>query len=60
MVSAKDIILEVLRIMSVKGGVGKIIEYGGEGAAHTFGSRARDHHEYGRRTGRHHVGVPGG
>lgn len=31
MVSAKDIILEVLRIMSVKGGVGKIIEYGGEG-----------------------------
>ncbi len=32
-VSAKDIILEVLRIMSVKGGVGKVIEYGGEGVA---------------------------
>ena len=30
-VSAKDIILEVLKVMSVKGGVGKIIEYGGEG-----------------------------
>lgn len=30
-VSAKDIILEILRIMSVKGGVGKIVEYGGEG-----------------------------
>lgn len=30
-VGAKDTILEVLRIMSVKGGVGKIIEYGGEG-----------------------------
>lgn len=30
-VSAKDIILEVLRILSVKGGVGKIVEYGGEG-----------------------------
>jgi aconitate hydratase len=30
-VTAKDIILEVLRIMSVKGGVGKVIEYGGEG-----------------------------
>lgn len=30
-VSAKDIILEVLRIMSVKGGVGKIVEYGGDG-----------------------------
>ncbi len=32
-VSAKDVILEVLRRMTVKGGVGKIIEYGGEGAA---------------------------
>lgn len=30
-VSAKDIILEVLRRMTVKGGVGKIVEYGGEG-----------------------------
>ncbi len=30
-VAAKDVILEVLRRMSVKGGVGKIIEYGGEG-----------------------------
>ena len=32
-VSAKDIILEVLRLLSVKGGVGKIIEYGGDGVA---------------------------
>lgn len=31
--AAKDIILEVLRILSVKGGVGKIIEYSGEGVA---------------------------
>lgn len=30
-VTAKDIILEVLRVLSVKGGVGKIIEYAGEG-----------------------------
>lgn len=30
-VSAKDVILEVLRILTVKGGVGKIVEYGGEG-----------------------------
>lgn len=30
-VAAKDVILEVLRIMSVKGGVGKIVEYSGEG-----------------------------
>lgn len=31
MVSAKDIILEILRILTVKGGVGKIIEYCGDG-----------------------------
>ncbi len=30
-VSAKDVILKVLELLSVKGGVGKIIEYGGEG-----------------------------
>ncbi|NLC69270.1 MAG: aconitate hydratase [Clostridiaceae bacterium] len=30
-VSAKDIILEILRMLTVKGGVGKIIEYAGEG-----------------------------
>ncbi len=30
-VSAKDIILKVLQILSVKGGVGKIVEYAGEG-----------------------------
>ena len=32
-VSAKDLILEVLRMLSVKGGVGAIVEYGGEGVA---------------------------
>jgi aconitate hydratase len=30
-VSAKDIILEVLRILTVKGGLGRVIEYGGPG-----------------------------
>jgi len=29
--AAKDVILEVLKIMSVKGGVGKVVEYCGEG-----------------------------
>ena len=33
-VSAKDISLEILRILSVKGGVGAIIEWGGEGIRH--------------------------
>ena len=32
-VSAKDVALELLRILSVKGGVGAIIEWGGEGIA---------------------------
>jgi aconitate hydratase len=30
-VTAKDIILEVLRILTVKGGVGKVLEYSGDG-----------------------------
>lgn len=30
-VSAKDIILEVLRVLTVKGGVGSIVEYSGDG-----------------------------
>ncbi|HBX24439.1 MAG TPA: aconitate hydratase [Desulfotomaculum sp.] len=33
-VAAKDIILEVLRRLSVKGGVGKVMEYTGEGVAY--------------------------
>jgi len=32
-VSAKDVILEVLRLLTVKGGVGKVIEYAGDGVA---------------------------
>lgn len=30
-VSAKDVILEILRVLTVKGGVGRIVEYTGEG-----------------------------
>lgn len=33
-VTAKDIALEILRILTVKGGVGAVIEWGGEGANH--------------------------
>lgn len=32
-VSAKDVILELLRRLSVKGGIGKVIEYGGPGVS---------------------------
>ncbi len=31
-VSAKDVILSILRLLTTKGNVGKVIEYGGEGA----------------------------
>jgi aconitate hydratase len=33
-VSSKDIILKVLQMLSVKGGVGKVMEYTGDGLAH--------------------------
>ncbi|KAF1085719.1 2,3-dimethylmalate dehydratase large subunit [Sporotomaculum syntrophicum] len=33
-VTAKDIILEVLRLLTVKGGVGKVMEYTGEGVSY--------------------------
>jgi aconitate hydratase len=42
-VSAKDIILEVLRRLTVKGGVGRVIKCTGAG----------HHHQYGRGTGCH-------
>ncbi len=32
-VGAKDVILEVLRLLGVKGGVGAVVEYGGEGVS---------------------------
>lgn len=35
-VSAKDVILELLRRLSVKGGVGKVFEFGGEGVKHLY------------------------
>ena len=47
-VSAKDVILELLRIMTVKGGVGKVIEYGGEGVATLSVPERADHHQHGR------------
>ncbi len=48
-VSAKDIILAVLRVMSVKGGVGKIVEYGGEGVATLTVPEKSNNHKYGCR-----------
>jgi len=33
-VTAKDVILEILRRLTVKGGLGKVLEYSGEGVSH--------------------------
>ena len=57
-VSAKDIILAVLRVMSVKGGVGKIVEYGGEGVATLNGSRKSNNHKYGCRAWCYNFCIP--
>lgn len=57
-VSAKDVILEVLRQLSVKGGVGKVMEYTGEGVKSLVRSGARYHHQHGRRARRYHLYFP--
>lgn len=57
-VAAKDIILAVLRLLSVKGGVGKVIEYGRRRRKDAFRPGTRDHYQYGRRAGRYHLNLP--
>ena len=43
-VAAKDIILEVLRLLSVKGGVGKVMEYTGPGLAYLTVPQSHNFH----------------
>ena len=50
-VSAKDVILELLRGLTVKGGVGKILEYFGPGVANSLCSGSGHHHQYGSGVG---------
>ena len=57
-VSAKDVILEVLRNLSVKGGVGYIIEYTGPGGKIFIGYRPGDDYQYGCRIGCNHIHLP--
>ena len=58
MVAAKDVILELLRRLSVKGGVGKIIEYGGPGREDPLRPRARHDSQHGRGARRDHHRLP--
>mgnify|MGYP000600475092 FL=1 len=46
-VSSKDIILKLLELLSVKGGVGKVFEYTGEGVKKFECLPKSNHHKYG-------------
>ena len=59
-VSAKDVILELLRRLTVKGGRGKILEFFGPALRHLSVPEAGRHHQHGGRTGGHHLHFPGG
>ena len=57
-VSAKDVILEMLRRHDVDGGYGRIIEYHGPGLAGSERDGPPRDRQHGRRAGRHHQRVP--
>ena len=57
-VAAKDVILELLRRLTVRGGFGKIFEYAGPGVATLDRAPARDDREHGRRARPDHVDLP--
>ena len=53
----KDVILEVARQLTVKGGTGAIVEYFGPGADSHLGHRQGHDLQHGRRDRRHHLAV---
>ena len=57
-VSAKDVILEMLRRYDVKGCVGKVIEYYRPRRADPLGDRPRNHRQHGHRTRRYQYHLP--
>ena len=58
MVTGKDIILEVLRKLTVKGGVNKIFEYGGEGVKTLIGATKSNNYKYGSRAWSNNIYFP--
>ena len=58
-VAAKDVILEVLKRLSVKGGVGKVIEYCGEGVKNfcQFPEKS-NYYKYGCGTWCNNINIP--
>ena len=57
-VTAMDVILEILRRLTVKGGVGKIMEYGGSGGKRPERPGTCNHNKHGRGTGRYNIDIP--
>ncbi len=57
--NAKESYLEMLRRVGIKGGLGKVFEYVGQGAASLEVCRACHYHEHGRGDGRDHFHFPG-
>ncbi len=57
-VTAKDVSLEILRLLSVKGGVGVYRRMGRGGSKDSDGPRTRHHRQYGRGAGRDHLRFP--
>ena len=57
-VQAKDVILELLRRFDVRGGVGKIFEFHGDGVARPVRDGAGDDLQHDRRDGRDDGGLP--
>ena len=57
-VTAKDVSLEILRILSVKGGVGGHHRVGRRGCKNPVRAGAGYHHQHGHRAGRDHVDLP--
>ena len=57
-VTAKDVSLEILRILSVKGGVGAIIEWGRPRRGDTVRTGKSYHHQHGHGTGRDDLHLP--
>ena len=57
-VSAKDVIMELLRRYTVRGGSGRIFEYGGPGRGDALPAPAGHHLQHGRRADADHQRVP--
>ncbi len=57
--NTKEVILEMLRRVSIKGGLGNVFEYVGPGCGEAGGARQSHHRQHGSGDGRNHLHFPG-